>query len=454
MTAADRNAARLLGTATFLLVAALLIWDPSSLIAVLVMPAVFLLGLVLWGALRGDRWGVMALTFIAVFLIDATFRRREFADKSVDYQIMMKVGLWIAMAVVSLVHIRRWASVLVIPSNIPWILFLSWLCVTAAVSEVPAYSAMTSFSIYSFALFCAFIFHTYDRVEVFAVMTASMVVFSVVSIIVYFVVPDLGHFIYWDNGERFLSARLSGIAGSANNAGRLAAFGLILVGINFREFRKLHPLFVPVSVPVMTVTLLMTNSRTSLAMVIAILFCVYALNWRRFYLLMLMGSLTLFLAIVLIPAGDQIFAVISRSGNIEEVSSMTGRTNIWHAVLELSAERPWAGYGYASSIFVLPENERLVGFSVGHAHNLILQLLLTTGWTGVILFTVAVLSVGLRAAYTRDWMVLALLAVVILNGVTEASGFTTLANILSLAFTIAITLPPQRTEAHENDPAY
>jgi exopolysaccharide production protein ExoQ len=188
--------------------------------------------------------------------------------------------------------------------------------------------------------------------------------------------------------------------------------------------------------------------------VVAILFSIYALNWRRLYLVVLIGALGLFAALAILPLGEQAFTVISRSGNIEEVSSMTGRTNIWHAVLQLSAERPWAGYGYASSIFVLPEHERLVGFSVGHAHNLILQLLLTTGWTGVVLFTAAVLSVGLRAAHARDWVALAMLAVVVLNGITEASGFTTLANICSLAFTIAITLPPQRSDRHEDHPAY
>jgi hypothetical protein len=37
-----------------------------------------------------------------------------------------------------------------------------------------------------------------------------------------------------------------------------------------------------------------------------------------------------------------------------------------------------------------------------------------------------------------------MLSVVVLNGITEASGFTTLANMCSLAFAIAVTLPPQR----------
>jgi O-antigen ligase len=409
---------------------------------------------ILWSAVRGYRFGVMALVFIAVFLIDATFRRREFTDKSLDYQVLMKIGLWVTIATVSVVHFRRWAGVLLLPSNIPSTMFLCWLCLTAAVSEVPLYSAMTSFSIYSFAMFCAFIFNTYDRVDIFAVMVAAIVFFCVVSIIVYFAVPDLGHFIYWDNNERYLSARLSGIAGSANNLGRLAAFGLILCGLYARDFRRYHRLFVPVSFFIMSLALLMTNSRTSMMMVVGILFAAYVLNWRRSYLVVLVLTIGIAIALVMVPLGEQALTVMSRSGNIEEVSSMTGRTSIWHAVLVLSAERPFAGYGYASSIFVLPEHERLVGFSVGHAHNLILQLLLTTGWTGVALFLAAVLSVGMRAAHARDWVVIAMLAIVVLNGITEASGFTTLANICSLAFTIAITLPPPRDRSHDDYPAY
>jgi hypothetical protein len=37
--------------------------------------------------------------------------------------------------------------------------------------------------------------------------------------------------------------------------------------------------------------------------------------------------------------------------------------------------------------------------------------------------------------------VLVLLSFVLFNGVTESSGFTTLANICSVAFAIAVTLP-------------
>jgi hypothetical protein len=50
--------------------------------------------------------------------------------------------------------------------------------------------------------------------------------------------------------------------------------------------------------------------------------------------------------------------------------------------------------------------------------------------------------VGLRAAYFADRTVLVLLAYVLLNGLTESSAFGTVANICTLAFAIAVTLPP------------
>ena len=144
--------------------------------------------------------------------------------------------------------------------------------------------------------------------------------------------------------------------------------------------------------------------------------------------------------------------LLARHGKVEEVTSVTGRTEIWHAVLKLSELHPWTGYGYGSSVFVLPQHERQVGFLTSHAHNLILQLLLTTGWVGVTLFVLSVLGVGLRAVATGDKVVLAMLAFVLLNGITEASGFTTLANICTLAFAIAVTLPPLRYDHAHRSP--
>jgi hypothetical protein len=48
-----------------------------------------------------------------------------------------------------------------------------------------------------------------------------------------------------------------------------------------------------------------------------------------------------------------------------------------------------------------------------------------------------------RAAYLADRTVLILLSFVLLNGITESSAFGTVANVCSLAFAFAVTLPPE-----------
>jgi hypothetical protein len=59
----------------------------------------------------------------------------------------------------------------------------------------------------------------------------------------------------------------------------------------------------------------------------------------------------------------------------------------------------------------------------------------------------------LRLAYSGDRTGIVMLAYVILNGITESSAFSTLANICTVAFAIAVTLPPERF-VYENDHPY
>ncbi len=444
MTLAERRTFGALGLAGAAVIAGLLLFAPTGLVAVVALPGAVAVALLAWGGLHGRTLAVLPLLFVAVFLIDAIFRIRDYADKDVDFQVFLKLAIWAAIAGIALVHVRQWLGSFVTPTNIPSIMFLLWLMATAAISASPAYSFVAAFSIVAWVLFSAYVFANFDRVTVFATIVASIVVFCVVSIAVYFAIPEFGHYVYWLNEQRYISARLSGIAGSANNMGRIAAFGLILLGLYAREFRRLHWLFVPVSGVIMAAALAMTNSRTSLMMVVGILSAVYVLKWRRLYLALFALGFALIAAALLLPFGNELGKLVARSGNLDEITSLTSRTDIWYAVFKLAEAQPWTGYGYGSSVFVLPQHEREVGFLTSHAHNLMLQLLLTTGWVGVALFSLSIVAVALRAAIRRDRDVLVLLCFVLFNGVTESSGFTTLANICSLAFAIAVTLPPVR----------
>ena len=253
-----------------------------------------------------------------------------------------------------------------------------------------------------------------------------------------------------------MSPRLAGIAGSANNMALMAAFGIVVTGLYAREFHQMNRFFVPLSILLCGAALLMTNSRAPLAMAVIILLSTYIFTWRRLYAGLFLISLAVILLAAILPfAQETLLKAVSRSGDIGEVTSFTGRTEIWYGVLKLVEMQPWMGYGYASSVFVLPQYVNEIGFTTSHAHNLMLQLLLTSGWIGVILFTLAILGVTLRAIVYRDRVAFAMMAFVLLNGITESSGFTTLANICTLAFGIAVSLPmAPRSYENENDYTY
>ena len=457
MTLAERNVLGVFLATGIAVVAGIALFDPRSLVTVAVFPAV-VAGLVLmWGVLRGNRTAVLLHLFVAVFLMQAVFRIREYQDKDVDFQVIIKIAVWLTVAVVALYHIKQWLRIALIPSNYPWILFLLWILATTIVSQSPAYTAVSVFTVIACVVFTAFLFSRFNEAEVFATIVAAITLFCIISIIVYFAVPEFGHYVYWLNQERFVSPRLSGIAGSANNMALIAAFSVVVTGLYAREFHRLNVFFAPVAGLVALVALLMTNTRGVLAGAVAILFIIYMLHWRRLYAAVFAGSIGLLALAAILPKGEAfLLKAVSRSGDVSEITSFTGRTEIWHAVLQLSSAEPWMGYGYASSVFVLPQHASQVGFATSHAHNVILQLLLTTGMIGVILFVLSVVLVIARAAVQRDRTVFAMMLFVLFNGVTESSGFTTLANICTFAFAIAVTMPPlqkHRVE-YENDLAY
>jgi O-antigen ligase len=221
-----------------------------------------------------------------------------------------------------------------------------------------------------------------------------------------------------------------------------------------REFHQINRLFVPLSALLCGAALVMTNSRTPLAMTIVILFATYALSTRRLWAGLFLASVALLLAAAILPVGQEmLFKAVARSGDSSEITSVTGRTEIWYTVLKLVELQPLTGYGYASTVFILPQHVNDIGFPTSHAHNLILQLLFTTGWIGVTLFVLTIIGLIIRASINQDRTTFCMIAFVLLNGVTESSGFTTLANICTLAFAIAVTIPPPQRE-YTHDLAY
>ena len=434
--------------------AGIALFEPSSLVVVAAVPIVLATFFLLRGAVSSQKHATLFLLFLTVFLMHAVFRIRDYQDKDVDFQVVIKIVLWVTVAAISLLHARSWIRLLSNPVNLPCVLFLIWLFMTALVSPNPTYTAVSAFTVFACVVFSAYLFSQFDPADIFVTIILSITLFCAVSIVVYFALPEFGHYVYWLNEERYVSSRLSGIAGSANNMALVAAFGIVVTGLYAREFHRMNRLIVPAAVLLCGAALLMTNSRSPLVMALLILAAVYIFNRKRLYAGLFMASVGILVFAALIPFGQEfLLKAVSRSGDASEVTSFTGRTEIWYAVLKLVEAQPLMGYGYASSVFVLPEHTNEVGFATSHAHNVMLQLLLTTGWIGAALFALSIVGVALRAIVYRDPIAFGMMAFVLLNGITESSGFSTLANICTFAFGIAVSLPaPMRT--HENHYSY
>jgi O-antigen ligase len=141
--------------------------------------------------------------------------------------------------------------------------------------------------------------------------------------------------------------------------------------------------------------------------------------------------------LLLIPFSDQILIGLSRSGRADELATGTSRTLIWQVVSMLAWQKPLLGWGYGSTVFLLPQYEHYMGHAAPHAHNIVLQLWITTGFVGVGLFLLAASTRFILALARGERTIVALLLFVILNGLTESSAFGGIANITSIALILA-----------------
>jgi exopolysaccharide production protein ExoQ len=78
--------------------------------------------------------------------------------------------------------------------------------------------------------------------------------------------------------------------------------------------------------------------------------------------------------------------------------TLSGRDQLWGAILQMVNQRPWFGYGYEAFWYVTGQSSlpdlvwNMIGWDAPHAHNGLLEILLALGWIGAGLFLVTFVS--------------------------------------------------------------
>lgn len=223
----------------------------------------------------------------------------------------------------------------------------------------------------------------------------ATIVIAFVSLIFFFTWPDkaIAHNV---SG----SERLAGITGAPNSLGPLMAEGIIIgIYAYYTIVSRRYRWLIIISMPVIFVTLVLTDSRTAiLGMLISIVLAHFSRTWIWLWFVTVFVAIIALMYSVLdidITHFSPIASTISRTGDTSEISTMTGRLEIWQYCITKWLDSPWIGYGLGGPRIIIEEGySDAWGNTTATAHNFILESLLSVGCIGTALLigiTIAVL---------------------------------------------------------------
>ncbi len=181
--------------------------------------------------------------------------------------------------------------------------------------------------------------------------------------------------------------------------GHAARAGILFAFLAWRDGEK-RRLWVAATLLAVLMVIL-SRSATSLAGIMLGLGILAAAGWmlggRRRSVLLLWSSGVAIIAATLLA----VLAPSLLTGLIGRDVTLTGRTEIWGALLSAIGERPWLGHGYQAFWAAGSEPrywmQKVVEWKVPTGHNGWLDLAAALGWTGVAIFALDFALTGARA---------------------------------------------------------
>jgi exopolysaccharide production protein ExoQ len=213
----------------------------------------------------------------------------------------------------------------------------------------------------------------------------------------------------------------------------MSAFFLILLKSEFwREKKGLALLGVVLSI----FLVLASKSSTGLISVALLATCIHIFQWRRFrpdILAFIVITAILSIGSIVIYLVDNAAAIV---GVLGKDLTLSGRDQLWGAILQMVNQRPLLGYGYEAFWYVTGQSSRpdliwnMIGWDAPHAHNGLLEILLGLGWVGAGLFLITFINniwrslqrIALNPSATSYCSMIFLIYIVLTN-ITEKNFF-------------------------------
>lgn len=392
-----------------------------------------------WHMLESRPLATTLLLSVAAFLVDATFRFRDYSDKSLDAQIVVRLASFALILAVAIWNVPRNASVVLTPVYLMWTALYGWILLTTAWAVSPLFSAVAVVSLIAFHAFMLHVAANYDEVSVVKVVVFIATLVSLVSLLVFVFLPSFGRLWVFSGNTHVLTNRMRGITAAPNTIGAISGVALLLIGLYWRELSKRSTAWILAAVAICLLSMVLSQNRSTVVALVILIFAYHLLRPRRLHWGLALLALAAVAATLVIPFTQDLLAMLARSGKAEEITSGTNRGVIWACVIRLWTERPTFGWGYGSMLFILPKQPSLF-MAATHAHNLFLESLVSTGLIGFGLFIASNVVTIVSAVRHGAIRPLCLLLFILFRGLTEAMPFHGVASFSALSMSLSVAL--------------
>jgi O-antigen ligase len=311
------------------------------------------------------------------------------ADGDARTQLFLAV-LYLAVAVFALSEFRNTIWTI---RRTPAILALLLLAVASSLwAEAPDHVFRRAIALAGTCLFGIVLAARFTLLEQLKLLRWALRLAAVLSVAIII----LGHGVLMSTG----GASARGVFNHKNRLGAAMALAL-LIEWYIPEQSRWRKVIKVLSLTLFAALLIYSNSMTSIV-TLAVTFLImwsFSIIYRRYKLLVPVLLPLLLVAGLLLGATG--VSVGSLTGSMGRSSDLTGRTELWSSIASMILERPVLGYGFsgfwegASSEASVVESN--IGWSPSYSHNGYLEITLSLGFVGLLLF-LWILRTGFRRA--------------------------------------------------------
>ena len=365
------------------------------------------------------------------------------AEVGIDAQVLAKLGIIGLGSLYGLFGMltRPKARQMLLSFPVVWILVIVGFYIAAVpFSQSPKISLASTCSIIGILLMMVTALDHLGVMKTIQAIFAGTSVFIIISWFLYLFVPEIGVMAEAITEGQFIY-RMGGLA-HANTLGQYAGLTFVLSIILFFSYKK-KSLFILLIGILALGALVNSYSRTSLmACLIGIVVGYRHIYLKREYLggYLLAGTLVVLSLLVMgtqMDLGEKLgskLQLLSKSDDAEELTTATGRSEIWAHAVYLLQFRPVTGYGAATQKYYFEDHSL-------YTHNMVLNIAFSAGIFAGIAGVLMILGRLRSVFYNQHPLSDTLIVFMFINGLFENVIFSILAGLPTMLWIMVLAWP-------------